>query len=274
MQHYYYLSIPFVVLLNCGGSGGGVTTVLLPEVQRDPFAGVGETQLTPAASGTEIAIATVFGTTNVTLDPNASVGSFVAGFNFSPTEYGGVYFSEGEASQTALAVAGFDVTSLPSNITHSAFYERTTASSLPLSGTAKATGQYASTVFFQSDSQLIDSLAITGDLELDVDFDDRTIIGRVTDRTLVNWLTFAEVPDSVAEDLILSGGGFDDDGEFIGTVSGGAFAISGQRSAASLGTFRGLFAGQEATETVGVIRLGHLYAGSDSDEIGVFATGH
>ena len=167
------------------------------------------------------------------------------------------YLGQGAGSRVVIYSGGS-----AGNVRNLASFGRIGATDLPLVGTAQFNGQYAG---------FTTTRRINGKAQLDVDFANATIGGRVTERV------FRQRPDNVVDavnplsSLVLEKTSLKNDGTFSG-VTGGGQIVNGQILwNPATGSFTGLIGGANGAEAVGTIALTHRApSGGSFEEIGGF----
>ena len=167
------------------------------------------------------------------------------------------YLGQGAGSRVVIYSGG-----TAGNVRNLASFGRIGATDLPLVGTAQFNGQY---VGFTTTRR------INGKAQLDVDFANATIGGRITERI------FRQRPDNVFDavnplsNLTLEQAQLNADGTFAG-VTGGGQIVNGQILwNPATGNFAGLIGGANGTEAVGTVALTHRApSGGSFEEIGGF----
>lgn len=257
---------PLTLLTACGGSGGPTTVDIAAgtdsiggaatEITFDPAT----EQYTVAVDGTEVVMDRL---------PAYDNGTFLAARGASDLEYG-LYVSEGDNSSVVVFRPNFvDITGGPSTS-----FVRTGPDTLPTSGTATLTGDYQGIV--QGGTATDVFLLIDGDMSLEVDFDDATISGSITDRIPLNPETNGRMFDGtppVINDLELPETAISETGTFGGVIDSGAFELHGDTAVVVDGAFEGLLA-DNGTEAVGGVSLIHAFGFGGFLEVGAFAAGH
>ena len=147
-----------------------------------------------------------------------------------------------------------------------ATFERFGEAEAPQTGAATFTGDYAGMGGQQTpggngnDVQYL----INGDVTLSADFADNTVVGEITNRTI---LSENNTPNGfTTEDITLNSTTLDDDLRFTGVATGGA--INGGTS--SNGSFTGSING-DAEEAIGILTIDQDHNGTDNFEWGIFA---
>ncbi|MGH1579234.1 hypothetical protein [Planktotalea sp.] len=171
------------------------------------------------------------------------------------------YHAKGSGTQLVIYSGG-----LAGSVVNLAGFTRTGTSEMPLTGSARYTGEYAG---------FTTTRRINGSARIDVSFDDNTVSGRITNRE------FRQRPDNVLDsanslsDLSLEETKLNRDGSFKG-VTGGGKIINGQEVwDPAIGRFVGLIGGAEGNEVVGSVAVSHRSpSGADFDEVGGFLASH
>jgi len=156
-----------------------------------------------------------------------------------------------------------------------AFFARTAESDMPTTGSATFTGDYVGMLVAEDTQASAFGAGFTGTASLTVDFEDATVSGSITDRSLVSLITDDDFPDTSVADVTLVGTTLSETGSFTGQVTGGAYSSGTSTSAvAPTSTYSGLIGGPAADEAVGAVEMTHILDSNNTLEIGAFAAGH
>lgn len=167
------------------------------------------------------------------------------------------YFGQGSGTQLVIYSGG-----TAGNVGHLATFQRVGETQLPLTGSARYSGDYAG---------FTTTRRINGTAKLDVDFAGGTVGGRITDRL------FRQRPDNVADvvnplsDVILEVTSLRNDGSFLGKTGGGQIVNGQILWNPATGSYAGLIGGAEGQEIVGTLTLVHRAPnGGEFEEVGGF----
>lgn len=271
MKVHFAFGALAISLTACGGTSTPTPVSVTPGAED-----IGRDLLTLTLSGaeTQIILDSADGAIAIPIDDLGRQGTLRAGFVIAGLSLGGAYLSEGDASRAGVAIYGFNGETPDEVISHGGFYERTAASTIPTTGSADLEGAYASFLVDPDTGVTIDFAAIVGDLSLNADFGAGTVSGTIEDRVLIDVQGYDEIPMSDLPDLTLAETAIGNAGEFAGATSGGDLNVNGFEVVSTTGTYGGLFAGDNATESVGTVQIRHVGTDETFDEIGVFAAGH
>ena len=222
------LSIPLLL----SACGGGATGPALPIVNPDgaAFASDGET----------VSFSTDTLNIALPLNPEFDRGPFVGADNLSDDDFGSLLaYSETEDSFAALLLNRSEELGSQTEL----FFGRTRPVEALPSGTATLTGTYVGSTNDPDSGFLI---FFNGDVELDIDLDEKTISGGVENITLPLFGLEGVFSQRIAllETSISRDGSFTGNVQNIEIESGETF---------DTGTYQGLFAGSDAQEAVGTI---------------------
>ncbi|MBV1868470.1 MAG: hypothetical protein KUG69_11285 [Marinosulfonomonas sp.] len=279
-----YILIAVAGLSACsGGTSGGTASGTTPLAGGVSGTTGGSTQVGTAhgvANGQPVAM-TIGGTTitglvrDTTYDKGV-LKSFVqseidviAGGSYSNREAGHTGVSSTGAMSASVMNTDFTSTEA-GGIQRAASYARVSGGTMPTTGSATFTGDYAGGMGASNISAFI----ITGDVSLSADFGASTISGNITNR--VGGQNIVVPGASSFEDVALGATAIGADGSFSGATTGGQFAdlsIVGAVTSNN-GTYDGLIGGATGSEAAGAINLLINYDNGgtvrNTTEVGVF----
>ncbi len=242
-------------LTACGGS----TSV--------PFETISESTVSNATIGFEVDRTSVPGQIN--FDPNPATETSLTfvrdvrrdleGFEGYATEDGSSVYLRSGSGNSSIAVIVSDQTVAEGYA--GTIIARNAPTDLPLSGTARYTGDYAALVTNEATGDHVTT--ITGDVALIAEFENLSVSGTIRGRQLESGETLADLT------LTPDGPPFVD-GVSTGFTSGGNLA----GTEAVSGFFSAMIAGPTADEVVGSVKLNHETTDADLIEYGAFAVGH
>lgn len=287
------LSIAIAALAACGGSGGG-TTVVGPTTPTEPT--------TQDVARADVASASVFTDWNTAGDTRTVVRTLptngaqqtiaLSAEDVDPLD-GSAFTSYSNADSGArwrlleatgpggatVRVTGFVNDNV--NLSYSPQSEYlTTGGSIPLSGTANFSGDYAgmlSRTTAATNPRLTDRY-VTGDVSITADFGSERLDGRISNRAAFVTSNDSEsfnLADVTLNSLNLTGGRSNTN--FGAATTGGAIQATGYNTQSSniFGNWSAAVTGTEAEAIVGAVNIFHDYTGGaarDLTETGVFVT--
>ncbi|WP_299664900.1 hypothetical protein [uncultured Ruegeria sp.] len=146
-------------------------------------------------------------------------------------------------------------------------FERLANSEIPVTGTATYQGQYAGIIGSPESGA---NFIIQGDAEIETNFNDAQVSGRISNRTLAN----ADPGNTfILNDIVLHEGEINPDGTFIGIgVTGGQIVgdTLDPGSTTTTGSYSGAIVGPSGNEVVGGVTINHDYQNVDLIETGAF----
>ena len=167
------------------------------------------------------------------------------------------YFAQGEGSKIIIYSGG-----MAGSVRNLASFGRIGATELPLVGGAQFNGDYAG---------FTTTRRINGRAQIDVDFKEATLSGRITQRI------FRQRPDNIVDVvnplsmLVLEQTTLKTDGTFGGETGGGQIVNGQELWNPASGSFTGLIGGANAGEVVGTVNVTHRTpSGGSFEEVGGF----
>ncbi len=150
-------------------------------------------------------------------------------------------------------------------------YRRTGAATVPLTGSATYTGDYAGYLRRDLTGPNDDILyRVNGDVSLTAGFASNLVNGTITNREMRNRINNTIVAAVPVADVTLQNANLDNNLAFSGNATGGEVTVAGWT--ASPGIYSGVIAGPDgANETVGAVAINHLNGAIAHTEIGIFS---
>ena len=264
-----------VFLISCGGGGGSTDYSYRPVTVSE--GGQGEIEVTQGATGP---IFTVNGAEVTGLSENVLVNTnALSGSDFSQLQsFAGddnFLVAEVEGGQVVIAASQFN----GFNDSYAVgWIERTTDTVvfIPQSGTASYNGYYAGFLTEARAGTFSDAdFIVTGDAQLNIDFNAGTVSGSITDRVAYQKDSGAEQdPITASDDVILSSATFGANGVITGTTTGGDFNLDGLANGANAGTYTAILVADDGEHALGLVQIeqnsGANYPFDGALEIGGF----
>ena len=267
MKDHLLALAAFSTLAACGGSGSGPTVITVPAEFNTFGDSDVDVELTP--SGDIIAVTKSGGPAAVGTDTAPDFSTFRTAIDASGD------YTIAFASASSTSTAGGAVYQDGADETSGVFYERIGETDLPTTGSASFSGDYVGMLTFLNTGGTVEGVGFTGEVLVNVDFENALVDGAITDRALVTLTDLMPLDDSSVADLMLTESELEADGSFGGIPTGGEFTVDGDVSSIGpIAGFEGLIAGTDATEAVGGVFVPHSFDGDNFVEVGAFAAGH